>query len=255
MRKTFCVIGLLYMCFCSSALAEEKELFPLKKLKLGISSDEFQKHYPNAKLVLQDKKDENGKTLEALWLCEIENNVFWDSAMAYIKDDKLKTWAYVKAKDFNQARQNVPMIYEKLVEQFGNVHKKLVVEHLSKGPRLKAPLFVWSNETQTVTFSHTPIDKYKSEALFKCELKIMEAKTDLQQRFTILKDNASEMPELFTDVLRAAHEKPEEPSAEQQPPAMGARSLLLIIATTGLGGILFVSVFLLLKKKSISRGK
>lgn len=254
MRKTFCVIGLLYMCFCSSALAEEKELFPLKKLKLGISSDEFQKHYPNAKLVVSGKKGEDDKILEALWLCEIENNMFWDSAMVYIKGGKVKVWNYLKGKDFYQARQNVPMIYEKLVEQLGDASKRLVVERLSKGSKLKAPLFVWSNETQTVTFSHTPFDRYKSGDLFECRLTVMETESDLQPHFTVLKDDASEMPELFTDVLRAAHEKPEEPSAEQ-PPAMEARSLLLIIATTGLGGILFVSVFLLLKKKSISRGK
>ncbi len=246
MRKKSYIAIMLYLCFCSSVLAEEAELFPLKKLELGISSDEFQKHYPNAKLLAQEKKDENGKILEAVWICQIENNLFWDSAVVYIKDDKVKTWAYVKSKDFNQSKQNVPIIYEKLVGKLGNAHKKMVVEHIGKEFRLKTPLFVWESETRIVTFSHTQFDKYKPEDLFKCELRIMEAEADLRQRFTILKDNASEMPELFTDVLREA---PEKTSSKQQPPLWGQPSFLIVTAV-GIFIVVLGSVLVLRKKIS-----
>lgn len=200
MKTLMCRIAAIGMCLFQSAAGGTSSILPLD-LSIGDSFGQFEQQCPDAKALLPVKQDEEGTVSEGVWICEIEQNTLWDSALVRIKAGGVVSVAYTNAKDSGEdVRQNVSIIFAKLVQRFGPFQRQLVVEHLMKGPRIEAPLFLWEIGDTLVGFSYTPFSKYSQEELFKCELRLVKREPNWRERFAVLYVDPNEMGELFEDV-------------------------------------------------------
>lgn len=195
------LLSVVFLCLvvCNS-YAGKVELFPMGKLRLDMSVDELRTAYPSFKTIFA-KKNDAGNVVEGIALFEVEENEFWDSVMVEIDDAKVKSWSYVKTKEFDQSKKNVPRIFKALSQQLGKAWKRKVAKQLIKHGTVKAPLFLWNLDGHLVAFAHTPFKEHEKGELFICRLTISPNDKSVAKLFEIVASDGEKDTELFEDVF------------------------------------------------------
>ena len=166
------VVIVIALIMNSAAFPETKELFPLDELKINMSVGQLKEAYPEAKWSIE-KKDDKGVVLEAMGLQSIADNAFWGGALIFIRSDRVNCFVYGNIENFDLTKENVPGIYQQLVEHFGKEpERKVAASEFSEGEEM--PVYLWKMNDQIVTFNHTPFEGHKKGEEFSCTLRVME---------------------------------------------------------------------------------
>ena len=145
-------------------------------------------------------EDTSPKADEGLALCEIENGVYWDSALIKIQNAMVQSWTYVRTKDFDRASRNIGAIHKALVEALNIMPQKKVAYHLLKQGKVRSPVFIWKRGNTFVAFTHSPIKDYEKSQPFICQLTVAPDLESLQQSIDVAKDELDSDSTLFIDV-------------------------------------------------------
>ena len=254
------VVIVIALIMSGVAFPDAKELFPLDKLKINMTVEQLKEAYPDAKVDVF-KKDDKGLVLEAMALQPIADNAFWSSALIFIRSDRVFAFGYVyinleNLEDFDLAKENVPEIYQQLVEHFGKEpEKKVAASDLSalaaKGEEM--PVYLWKMNGQIVTFNHSPFEGHKKGEKFACVLKVME-QDSLATAFSNISDYSEDKavlfeipgkPETVPSKLETISSKPEttpsEPETVESYPVKSYR-LVLVASTVLLIGLVLLFV-------------
>ena len=204
MRTLIYKIMTISIFLCRFASGENAPVLPLE-LSIGDSCEQFVLQYQDSKALFPVIKDDTGKISDGLWMCEIAENIFWSNCMVRVKGGNIVSIGYTSVEDsVDNVKRYIPVIFEKLVERFGNFENRYIAEHLSKGPKVMAPIFVWKSENTVVGFSYTPFKKYTEGEIFKCILTLLDNQSDWKERLSITDVDPNEMEELFRDVKLGA---------------------------------------------------
>lgn len=202
MRTNVAIVIALIMS--SVALPEATELFPLDKLKIDMTVGQLKEAYPDAKVDVF-KKDDEGLMLEAMAFQPIADNTFWSGALIFIRSDRVNCFVYVyvnleNLEDFDLAKENVPEIYQQLVEHFGKEpEKRVAASDLTEEGEM--PVYLWKMNGQVFTLNHTPFEEYKKGEKFSCVLKVM-AQDFLTNAFRRISAYSEDKEGLFEDLSK-----------------------------------------------------
>lgn len=195
----------LFVMTLTNVFGADANLFPLQQLRLGMKSKDFVAAYPDAKQAMV-QKDETGKLVEGIALCEIKDGKFWDSAVVKIKNSQVESWSYVRTKDFDLAKRDIEKIYKALRKELGKNEKKKVSRQMLKKGKVRSPTFVWQRADDFVVFSHSPVKAYKAGEPFLCRLTVAPDDKAIRELFDIADDEKSGDADLFREVI---HDTPQ----------------------------------------------
>jgi hypothetical protein len=216
-------------------LGDDANLFPLQKLEIGVSVEPLKAAYPGFKEGFV-KKNASGETVEGIILLQIEGNAYWDSAVVTIKDSKVESWSYVRTKDFDRVKNDVPRVFGALKKSLGENYERKIVQQLLKQGKVRAPLFVWTLDERQIAFSHTPFKEHKSGDPFICQLTIASKGHPLEKLFESPTLADGKDSQLFEDVMSGSR-KANKPW------------VIVLLAAIGIG----ICVFLVLQRKADNR--
>jgi len=246
----------------SVAFPEATELFPLDKLKLNMTVGQLKEAYPDAEFHME-KKDDKGLVLEAMAIQPIADNAFWNRALISIQSGRVSSLGYVyidleNIEDFDLAKENVPAIYQQLVEHFGKDPERKIAASDSAGLAARGedmPVYLWKMNGQVFILNHTPFEGHKKGEKFSCVLSVMEqdsltAATVFENISDYSEDKAvlfeiPGKPETVPSKLETISSKPEttpsEPETVESYPVKSYR-LVLVASTVLLIGLVLLFV-------------
>jgi len=185
----------------SVVFSETSDIFPLQGLILEMTSADLLKAYPNAKMAFVTKDDDN-RLLEGLLFCEVVNNDYWDSALVKVENGITQSLSYIRIKDFDRASKNVGPILKALMDSFGeSIDKKVVFHQITQG-RVRSPLYIWKHGGNLVVFTHSPVNLYRANDTFICQLTILPDVKTLHLLFDVAADSEVDDVNLFLGQVR-----------------------------------------------------
>src|SRR5688572_24644664 len=98
--KTKNIVLILIAGFVEISTAVAQDLFPLKQLGLGMTSQQFTSLFPHAKTAF-DKK-EAGILVDCLAFVTIPTNSFWNAGGIRIAEGRVASLAYIQTEDFGR---------------------------------------------------------------------------------------------------------------------------------------------------------
>jgi len=128
----------------------------LKNLKLDMSIDEYNKNFPDAKLVVKDK-------CFVLYSLKINKNDLWNTSACYFDNDLLafyslliiETGENLLNKHFLNIDTEACILINKISKSFGKINKKYIIENKDYNIYYE-PLMVWETDSFIVQISFTP---------------------------------------------------------------------------------------------------
>jgi len=232
----------------SVAFPEATELFPLDKLKLNMTVGQLKEAYPDAEFHME-KKDDKGLVLEAMAIQPIADNAFWNRALISIQSGRVSSLGYVyidleNIEDFDLAKENVPAIYQQLVEHFGKEPEKKVATSDSAGLAARGeemPVYLWKMNGQVFILNHTPFEGHKKGERFSCVLKVME-QDSLATAFSNISDYSEDKAVLF-EIPSKPEITPDKPEiVPGKPETVKSSPIALVVSTVLLIGLVLLFV-------------
>jgi len=199
--KQFILVALIFLLNAIHAFATETDLFPLKKMAVGMRSSELLKTYPKGTSLFV-KTNKTGGVTEALTVFRIEGNKYWDSAAVVVKDSKVMSVGYCRVKNSGQVRTNIGSIYKALEDTLGRTPQKMVVHHLVGRGKRRSPMFVWNMDNGVAAFTHMPLKDYVQSKPFICTLTVAPSVEALQTTHDVAKDEDPADDALFKEAAQ-----------------------------------------------------